>query len=100
MLHGSVCCYVGKKALRQFLQGEEGRDMVLYEVPLLVFVGFCDSDYVCQLPCIKSTTIRTRASFYYVFPQLVKCVIIHYLIDLYISPLNLYLYIHLILDFK
>ena len=42
--------------------------------------------YLCDLIRlnVKSTTIRTRASFdvYYVFPQLVKRVLIHSLIDI------------------
>ena len=44
-------------------------------------------EYLCDLIRlnVKSTTIRTRASLilvYYVFPQLVKRVLIHSLIDL------------------
>ena len=41
MLHGCVCCYVGKKALLQFFAITERRDMGLYEVPLSVsLLGF------------------------------------------------------------
>ena len=31
----------------------ERRDMGLYEVPLSVFVGFWNRDYVSQLPCVR-----------------------------------------------
>ena len=42
-------------------------------------------EYLCDIIRlnVKSMNIRTRASFvYYVFPQLVKRELIHYLIDL------------------
>ena len=79
MLHGSVwyvCCYVGKKALRQFLQGEEGRDMVLYEVPLLV--SLLGSVIVTMFANFHVLRVRLFVHVhllilvYYVFPQLVK----------------------------
>ena len=44
VLHGRVwyvCCYVRKKALLQCLAITERRDMVMYEVPLSVYLlGF------------------------------------------------------------
>ena len=53
VLHGCVwyvCCYVGKKALFQWLfnYGEEG-----YGPVCGVFVGVWDMDYVSQLPFVR-----------------------------------------------
>ena len=46
-----LCKEEGSSPVVQLLRG---RDMGLYEVPLVcVFVGFWDRDYVSQLPCVR-----------------------------------------------
>ena len=64
-------------------------DIIIFKILLLTHKALNDTspEYVCDLIRInvKSTTIRTRASLdpcFYVFPQLVKRVLIHSLIDL------------------
>ena len=64
-------------------------DIIIFKILLLTHkaVNNTAPEYLCDLIRlnVKSTTIRTRAFFilvYYVFPQLVKRVLIHSLIDL------------------
>ena len=64
-------------------------DRIIFQILLLTHkaVNNTAPEYLCDLIRlnVKSTTIRTRASFdpfYYVFPQLVKRVLIHSLIYL------------------
>ena len=40
----------------------ERRDMGLYGVPLSVFVGFWDRDYISQLPCVRYYVV-VKSSF-------------------------------------
>ena len=48
----TVCSTVTVELFSSVFVITDRRDMGLYEVPLSVFVGFWDMDYVSQLPCV------------------------------------------------